>query len=404
MDFLIGRQAIFDKHKNTFGYELLYREDVVQNNSSSSIDGNTATNRVIANAFMNLGIDKIAKKGRVFINFTRDLIVQKLFNLLPKDKIVVEVLEDVFAEKEIIDALKEAKKDGYTIALDDFIFDENLEELVKLADIIKVDFIELSKEEIKKQVEIYKKYKLKLLAEKIESEEEFEFALNLGFDYFQGYFFQKPTIESQKDLAPSKITILKAVNTLNQPDCDLNKLQEIISNDMYMHIKILKFINSPFFGLKNAVSKIKQAINILGETRLKEWINILYISKLAQDKPEELILLSTIRAKFCSFLSYYFKLDEHNCYLLGIFSLIDAILNVPIAEVLKEMNYIDADVKAALLGEENRYFELLDFVKCFEEGDFAKAETLINKLNLKIQNITEKYIEAIEFSENIYNA
>ncbi len=404
MEFLVGRQAILDRNCHTFGYELLYRENVKNNTSFSSLDGNTVTNRVIINTFLNLGIDRIAKNGRVFINFTRDLIVQRLYEALPKEKIVVEILEDVMAEDEVVEAVKDAKKQGYTIALDDFVFMEHLEKLVALADIIKIDFLELSKEEIKKQVEIYKKYDLKLLAEKVEDEDTFKFALDLGFSYFQGYFFQKPVIEAKTDIAPYQMSILKAMAVVNNPESEPEELIKIISGDIYLHTKILAFVNSPFFGLKHKINTIKAAVGILGLRRVKEWLNIMYVSKLSEEKPEELIILSSVRAKMASFLAPYFSLDEDNAYLLGMFSLMDSILNLPMEIVLKEFDYLSEELKAALTGRENNYKKLLDFIKMFEFGDFDRAYEIVKDTSLNIEKVNDYYFKSIEFADSIYSA
>ena len=404
MEFLVGRQAILDRNCHTFGYELLYRENVKNNTSFSSLDGNTVTNRVIINTFLNLGIDRIAKNGRVFINFTRDLIVQRLYEALPKEKIVVEILEDVMAEDEVVEAVKDAKKQGYTIALDDFVFMEHLEKLVALADIIKIDFLELSKEEIKKQVEIYKKYDLKLLAEKVEDEDTFKFALDLGFSYFQGYFFQKPVIEAKTDIAPYQMSILKAMAVVNNPESEPEELIKIISGDIYLHTKILAFVNSPFFGLKHKINTIKAAVGILGLRRVKEWLNIMYVSKLSEEKPEELIILSSVRAKMASFLAPYFSLDEDNAYLLGMFSLMDSILNLPMEIVLKEFDYLSEELKAALTGKENNYKKLLDFIKMFEFGYFDRAYEIVKDTSLDIEQVNDYYFKSIEFADSIYSA
>ncbi len=403
MEFLVGRQAVLDRNRHTFGYELLYRENVKNNTSFSALDGNTVTNRVIINAFLNLGIDRIAKNGRVFINFTRDLIVQRLYEALPKEKIVVEILEDVVAEEEVIEAVKDAKKQGYTIALDDFVFMEHLKELVALADIIKIDFLELSREEIKKQVEIYKKYDLKLLAEKVEDEDTFKFALDLGFNYFQGYFFQKPVIEAKTDIAPYQMSILKAMAVVNNPESEPEELIKIISGDIYLHTKILAFVNSPFFGLKHKISTIKAAVGILGLRRVKEWLNIMYVSKLSEEKPEELIILSSVRAKLASFLAQYFSVDEDNAYLLGMFSLMDSILNLPMEVVLKEFDYLSEELRAALTGVENKYKKLLDFIKMFEFGDFDRAYEIVKDTSLDIEQVNDYYFKSIEFADSIYS-
>ncbi len=403
MEFLIGRQAILDRQGKTFGYELLYREDISRNVSTTEIDGNAATSRVIINAFINMGIEKIAKHGHVFINFTRDLILDRIYEMLPKEKIIVEVLEDVVAEEGILESLKNAKELGYTIALDDFVFLDHLEKLVNLADIIKIDFIELSKEQIKRQVEKYKRYPVKLLAEKVETEEDHKFALDLGFELFQGFYFTKPVIKAEKGLTPYQANIVRALKIINDPNSEPEELIELISGDIYLNTKLLTLVNSPFYGLKTKVKTVKKAISILGMKKTKEWLNVLLVSKLAENKPQELVIMSTVRAKFAELLSKIFALDEINAYYLGLFSLIHSILGIELEKILEDMDYLDNEVKDALLGKPNRYRELLDFIINYENGDFEKAENTIKKFNLEKENIYKHYLEAIEFADNIYS-
>jgi len=403
MEFLIGRQAILDRNGNTFGYELLYRESINKNVSKTNLDGNAATSRVIINAFINLGIEKIAKKGVVFINFTRDLIIDKVYEMLPKDKIVIEVLEDVLAEQEILDSLRNAKKQGYTVALDDFVFLDHLEQLVKLADIVKVDFLELSRGEIKKQVEKYKKYRPKLLAEKVETEDDHKFALDLGFELFQGFYFTKPLIKTKKDLMPYQASIVKALNIINNPSSEPEDIIKVIIGDLYLNTKLLSLVNSPYFGLKTKVKTAKKATSILGSKKAKEWLNILLISKLAENKPQELVILSTIRAKFSELLAKPFGLDPDNAYYMGLFSLIDSILGTKLEKILKEINYLDEEIKKALLGKRNNYRELLDFIILYENGDFDSAEAAILKYGLNSKNINALYMEAIDFADSVYS-
>ncbi len=403
MEFLVGRQAILDKDGKTFGYELLYRENIAKNISQTDLDGNAATSRVIVNAFINMGIDKIAKNGRVFINFTRDLLIDRVYEMLPKEKIVVEVLEDVVAEDEILKSLKNAKELSYLIALDDFVFLDHLHEMVKLADIIKVDFLELSREEIKKQVERYKKYKLKLLAEKVETEDDYNFALGLGFELFQGFYFTKPVIEAKKGLAPYQANIIKALKLINDPNSDIEDIIKLISGDIYLNTKLLALVNSPYFGLKTKVKTARKAISLLGLKKTKEWLNVLMISKLSEDKPQELVVVATVRAKFSELLAKHFELYIENAYYTGLFSLIDSILGAKMEDILKEMDYLDNEVKDALLGKSNPYRVLLDFIALYESGDFISAKKTIEKYKLSNENINAYYLEAIEFADSIYS-
>ena len=402
MEILIGRQAILDRRNRTYGYELLYRETITKNESKTDLNGNTATGRVIVNAFLNLGIDKLVKKGRVFINFTRDLIIDRVWEMLPKEKVVIEVLEDVMAEEEILKSLSDAKKQGYKIALDDFVFLEHLEELVELADIIKVDFLELPRDKIVKEAEKYKKFNAILLAEKVETEQDHKFALELGFELFQGFYFTKPVIEQKRELAPYHANILKALKIVNDPNSEIEDLIDIISSDLYLNTKLLSMINSPYFGIKTTVKTAKKAISLLGFKKTKEWLNILLISRLAEDKPQELAVISTVRARFSKLLSKPLGLNEDDAYYLGLYSLIDAILCTDIKQILKEIDFLDNEVKDALLGKENSYREPLDFIINYENGYFERVEEFIKAHKLDKENLNKLFIDAVQFADSIF--
>ncbi len=402
MEFLIGRQAILDRAGNTFGYELLYRETSSSTTSGKGTDS-TATLRVIINAFINIGIDRIAKRGKLFINFTQDLLIERIFKALPPNRVVVEVLENVSAEKEVIAALKEAKMSGFLIALDDFVFLEHLEELVKLTDIVKVDFLELGKEEIKKEIEKYKNYNVKLLAEKVETPDDYEFALKTGFHYFQGYYFQRPTIEAKKDLSPYQISIMKALRLANDPNATPEELTELINGDLYLHTKLLAFVNSPAWEFKRRIKTIKDTVRLLGMQRVREWLNMLLIAKLSDEKPQELVVLSTVRARFMWLISDKLSLDKENAYLLGMYSLMDAILEVPMERIVNEMNYLDKDVKDALLGKENRCRKALKLIELLEKGRFDLVYEKLNKINLDAPTVLNSYMESIEYADMIYS-
>ena len=204
MDIYVARQPIFNQEKKIFGYELLFRDSM--ENVFSGIDGNTATSKVLSNSFLNIGIDKLIGKGVAFINFTKELLVSQLPKMFPSDQLVIEVLEDVDAEDEVVKSCIEMAEQGYTIALDDFFYNEGLEPLIAVANIIKFDLRATPLDEISELIDKLSGYNLKFLAEKVETYEEFDQALKMGFEYFQGYFFSKPQIISSKDIPGNKIT------------------------------------------------------------------------------------------------------------------------------------------------------------------------------------------------------
>jgi len=214
MKVYVARQPIFKKNKKLYGYELLFRGGM--ENTFPDIDGDTATSKLLSNSFFNIGIDRLTGGKVAFINFTQELLIRKIPMMFPIENIMVEILEDVRPDEEVVNACLDISKAGYAIALDDFVFKNELKPLIELAHIIKIDFMLSPIEEIRQLLNTLKGYKIKLLAEKIETYDEFEKAISMGFTYFQGYFFSKPEILSAKEVTPNKINLLQIVVEANK--------------------------------------------------------------------------------------------------------------------------------------------------------------------------------------------
>jgi EAL and modified HD-GYP domain-containing signal transduction protein len=289
---------------------------------------------------------------KAFINFTRDLLLEEYATILPKDVVVVEILENVEPDEEIVAACQKLKQAGYTVAMDDFVsYEEKFEPLINLTDIIKIDFIEADAEDRKALVEMFQPRGIKLLAEKVETKEEFDQAAEMGYTYFQGYFFSKPVIISGKDIPGFKLTYLQMLQEINSPEMDFRKIEDLIKREVSVSYKLLRYINSAFFGLRRKVESIRQALALLGERNIKKWISLIALSSMGEDKPMELAASSLIRAQFCESLAPKMGMRdrEHDLFLMGLFSMIDAIIDRPMAEILDELS-ISEDIKVALSG------------------------------------------------------
>ena len=403
MEIFLGRQPIFDKKEKTYGYELLFRSG--RSNAYDGKDAVSSTSYVLSAAFTTFDIEKVVHGKRAFINFPTPLLINGTPELFPKEILVIEVLEDVEPTQELIEALKEFKKKGYIIALDDFVYSENLDSLVELADIIKVDFI-LTKGEargiiIEELLAINPT--LFFLAEKVETREEFDEAKKFGYKYFQGYFFTKPVIISTKDVSAYKITYLRLLKEVRGEDFDFNKIEEILKSDVSLPYKLLKYINSAYFSIKNEIKSIKQALVLLGIEGIRKWLTVVLLGNLAEDKPEELAALSIVRGRFCELLGEKLNLKDkvNELFLVGLFSLIDTMIGRPKQEILEEI-YLVQEVKDALLGKKNILSDILNLVISWEERKEEDLFYYMEKLKLKEEDVEETYWNALKWASNIF--
>ena len=397
-DAFIGRQAILDQRKNVYAYEILFRSGL-KNAFDPNLDGNIATQSVMVNAMLDFGMNKLVSDKHAFINFTEQNLLSRAPKLLPAENVVVEILETVQPTPEILEVVQELKKEGYKIALDDFVLLPGYEPLIEMADIIKVDFrITTDPKERKNLREILPKH-VRLLAEKIETEEEFQQALAYGYVLFQGYFFCKPAILHQKRLTSNALSKVRLLREINRQNVDFSSIAGVISSDTNLVHKLLTYINSAGIGLTNHVSNLKQATVLLGASGVRRWVTLVSLQTFSEDKPPELFTLSLLRAKFCELIATDIKrpgLTPDTGFLLGIFSLLDVLLSLPMEDVLKEVALSD-ELNAALLGEDNDLRHLLDLVIAYEKGDWDAVITCCDSVKLPVDHLKPTYDKVLEW-------
>ena len=397
----IGRQAILDQQQKVYAYEILFRSGL-KNAFDPTLDGNVATQSVMVGAMLEFGLKKLVSDKKAFINFTEQNLLNRAPKLLPPENVVVEILENVQPTPKIVEAVRELKAEGYKIALDDFVLLPGYEPLIEMADIIKVDFrITTDPEERQKLREILPSH-VRLLAEKIETEEEFHQAMAFGYVLFQGYFFCKPAILHQKKLTSNALSRMRLLKEINRQNVDFASMTNIISSDTNLVHKLLTYINSAGIGLLNHVSNLKQATVLLGASGVKRWVTLISLQTFSEDKPPELFTLSLLRAKFCELIAGELKrpgLTQDAGFLIGMFSLLDVLLMLPMEEVLKEVALAD-DLNAALLGEDNDLRRILDLVIAYEKGDWDKVITCCEREHIPVDHLKPKYDAVLEW----YNA
>ncbi|MBX3054307.1 MAG: HDOD domain-containing protein [Caldilineaceae bacterium] len=397
----MARQPIFDRRMDLFGYELLFRQGI--NGAFANISGDSATSTVLTNSFLMIGMTTITNSKRAFVNFTRNLLLADIATTFPRDQIVVELLEDIEPDVHTIHACRRLKEAGYLVALDDFAYQPTFDPLLDLVDIVKVDFLATSKPERAQIVSRLRSKHVRFLAEKVETQDDFDMAMSLGYSYIQGFFFSKPDVVQGRDIPAFKLNYLRALQEINQPDIDIDQLEQIIRLDTSLSFKLLRLINSAFFGLRHNVKSIRHALVLLGNDELRKWGSLLALTGIGDDKPNELAVLSAVRAHFCEKVAEEVGMHaEHtDIYLMGLFSLVDAFMDVPMARILEELP-IAEDAKSALLGKPSRYGNIFRLVLAYEEADWNQFDVIASRLGLPDNKGPLLYRQALRAADDIF--
>lgn len=397
---LLARQAIFNKKGSVCAYELLYRNgnDLVANiNNQNDSSGDAATSSVITQLFTNLDMNSIIGNKRAYINFTYNHLVQKIPSLLPKNRIVIEVLETVIVDEPLIISLTELSNLGYKIALDDFMYREEIIPLIRIADIIKVDVLNLNRSQITEQIApLSGVFKGKLLAEKIEDRNQFNNCVELGFDYFQGFFLNKPDPFKGQTMTENKTHLLRLLAELNDNDAPMAKIEEIILQIPKLSYRILRLTNSVAFYTGKKIDSLMDAIKQLGLVQIRNWIVLLLLASLDDVEPD-LLERTLIRAKMCESLAKSLGyINSHQAYTTGILSTLDAILNEPMASLLAKIQLSEV-LNEALLYHTGPLGRVLKFTIDYEEANFKQ----LKHAGIDSSDLVNSYLEGIQYANTI---
>lgn len=397
-DVFVARQPIFDRDKNIYAYELLFRDGTA--NYFPDIDGDEATTTLLSNTFFTIGMARLAGGRKTFINFTQRLLEKGVPLLLPKASTVVEILEDVKPDVVLMKACAQLAARGYTLALDDFVYQPALDPLIGMADILKFDFRLTPKTKIDACLKRLPQKPLRLLAEKVETPDEFETAQNMGFELFQGYFFCKPEIIKGREIPGSQLNLMRIMAQINGETFSCNELEQMISRDIGIAYKLFKYVNSAFFARPSKISSVKQALVFLGEKEIRRFVSLIAMTRLASDKPNELIRAACIRGKFCELLGAEAQesTSPSEMFTLGMFSLIDAVIDQPMDKILRELPLSDP-IERALLETRGRLAGYLELVRCYETGRWSYVTRLARALKLDSRCLPDLYLQACQWSD-----
>lgn len=391
-DIFIARQPIYKRNLDVDAYELLFRSANVE--AANVVDGDAATSQVLVNALIEIGLHELVGSHHAFINCTERFLVEGLPATITPTQVVLEVLEDILPSQRLTDALARLRDSGYSIALDDFRYDASKRDLVALADVVKLDILAMPREELAREVDILRGFDIKLLAEKVETQEDYLACKELGFDYFQGYFFCKPNIVRGRHTPTSKLAIMRLLAKINDPEIEFRELEDLIAHDVSLSYRILRYINSAFFSLTEKVESIRRAITLLGLKAIKSWVTILALSNV-DDKPYELMTMALMRAKMCETLAGERSKHASVAFTVGLLSTLDALMDKALIDVLGELPLTN-EIKTALLSHEGPLGEILNVVLAYEQGDW---ETATHASKFSSAALSHAYLDSIRWSQ-----
>jgi EAL and modified HD-GYP domain-containing signal transduction protein len=397
---LLARQPIFNTRMKVVAYELLCRSSHV--NRAEFSNGDAASSQVLLNAFTELSINNVVGKHLAFINFTRNLLQTP--PPFDRKQLVVEVLEGQKVDAAMLHALKVLREHKYTIALDDFVLTPETQSLIPYADIIKLDVLQLSAQEILAHVKHIQPYGIKLLAEKVETYEMLEFCKSAGFDLFQGYFLARPQIISGRKMSDNKQSVLQLLSALQDPDVPVDKIEKMLARDTVLSFKLLRLVNSAAFGLARKVDSLKQAIMLLGLNKIKNWVNILAMSNLG-DKPHELSVSALTRARMCELIANQLngKLKVDGFFTVGLLSTLDAFMDAPMATLLDSIS-LSQHINDAILKQLGNEGKVLEIITYYEKGDWDNIDwDYLTTNNISAEKLAQIYVETLEWVDKTVN-
>jgi len=359
----------------------------------------------MVDSFLVLGMQSLTGGRKAFINVTKNVIVNQYATLLPKELAVVEVLETVEPDERVVSACEALKKKGYLIALDDFVYRTKLEPLIRLADFIKVDFQNTSEWIRRHLVQQYSPRGIRMLAERVETPEQFQEAVEMGYTYFQGFFFCKPEIMMGRDIPAFKHNYLWLLQEINKEEPDMARLEEILKQETSLCYKFLRYLNSATFDFVGEIRSLRHALTLLGINEVRKWVSLVALACMGEDKPKELVVSAVMRAKFCENLALNIGLKSRatELFLMGLFSMLDAILERPLAEILSEVR-VSKDVKSALLSGVNLFRYVYELVLAYERGMWSRATQFAASLRTSEPLVTQAYLDAINWGHRIFRA
>ena len=393
----MARQPILTKDEKVFGYELLFRDGIEDYFCAKDAE---AASKIMLDSSLLMGLDVLCNGGRAFVNCTRDMLLKDYVTLLPSSLTVVEILESVEPDDLVMAACQRLKEAGYMIALDDFGVGDKREPLTQIADIIKVDVRSTTPEQRTAMVKRYGPVRCRMLAEKVETREEFLAAQKAGFAYFQGYFFRKPETIKTHAVQGNRLNYIKMLQVVSKPELEPREIENAIKGEASLCYRLLRYMNSASFGFGHEVRSVRHALSILGEREVRRWVRMVVTLAAGQHKSSDLVISAMVRARFCELLSPKIKHGESDLFLLGLLSLMDAILELPMSDVLDKVS-LDQETKTVLAGGDSYLRPLYQLMLAQESGDWQSSGELARSMKLPESEVAEVYWSAMQWAREM---
>ncbi|SFU27327.1 EAL and HDOD domain-containing protein [Pseudoduganella namucuonensis] len=404
-EFYLGRQPILDRNQALFGYELLFRNAPV---GPANIDSDLgATASVIAHAAQ-LGMEKVIGDALGFVNVDADVIMSDIFGFLPREKVVLEIVETMEATPEVLRRMAELVGHGFSFALDDVLAETGqVQTLLPMIEYVKMDMRNTPLPVLMKLAPRFKQDGKKLVAEKVETREEFKNCLDLGFDYFQGYYFAKPVIMSGKKLSPSQLAVMELM-TLVTSDAENAEIERAIKRDVSLALNLLRLVNTPAVGARQRIDSLSQAVTILGRRQLQRWLQIMLYAEPSKrgHSMTPLLMLATTRGRLLELLAHKLRPSQRNvadtAFTVGIMSLMDTLFGIPMSEILTQIPVND-EVQDALMYRGGFFGDLLKLAECIEQIEDMEGHIVptLRDLAMSTDELVELEMAAFEWSDNV---
>lgn len=398
----VARQPIVDTSQQLYAYELLFRDG--EKNCFPNISPDEATSRILAASHLNVGLEAVTNGALAFINFHTDTLLHRFPTSLDPKNVVIEITETVDVSDDLVEACQQINAQGYRLALDDYDLEEKWQVLLPLISIVKFDITTVTDQQIRETVPVLKAHNIELVAERVETKEQFHYYRQLGFDYFQGYFFARPEVIRHRKMSSSAVNMLELLKESTAAELNIENINAILERDVSLSYLLLRFINNPTVNKRNEITSLKHAMTFMGEQEVRKFIALLSLANLSDGQPGEILSMSLVRARFCELILVAMKDQSkpNSGFLTGMLSLIDTLMEQEMRELVNKLP-LPADVSGALCGENNHLKQCLQLANAFERGQWGKVRVISTRFGLTQKQLHETYINALSWAAALQN-
>ena len=392
-----ARQPILSASEKVMAYKLLFRTDF--KDYFPSVEGDAASRAVIDMSSL-IGLDTLCNDRLAFIVTTRGTLLGEYLALLPPDKTVAEIPDSLLADAEVVSACTELKRTGCKIALSGFTLDDHRECLDGIADFIKIDIKQTTLVDVATLIQRYRNAGPRLIAEKVETREDFEFCKSVGFSWFEGYFFRKPETMHARGVQSNRIVFVRLLMAVSKPELDLREVEELIKSDPTLYLRLLRYLNSAIFARRIEVKTISQALAILGENEIRRWCRLSGMLELSKNRPSDLAISALVRARFGELIGTRVEHGDSDLFQIGMLSMMDAILEIPMREVLEGLP-LESEARTVLMENKGPLSLIYHLILAVEGGMWQSVAELSADLNIQQDFVAQAQWQAMEWAQSI---